>query len=389
MSSTRQIKDNEWKLDPKMRFEVVGDFTSDDPLKVIETLIEEKQHAFLDEKASLIGDFYKREEFEKERSARKLLIELVKEYTKISFKNTQKTLSTGGIERYNEYLLLDKIHKMLRDEVEKAINFLFGFKVNGKRLIKRKGESARHYLMRYLFLSHLNERYGVRKFEEEFSKLKEVLRAFSNGTVDKKEWEKVAKRADLYVTLRNGEKYWVEIETKRGKWEKKFKNLKSMLKYYPDLFDKVVFVSSDLPYVVLDAGLKAAMKSSFPRKKIDFYFIDFENGNIYHAVNPRIVKTQYGDQLIDFIADYDLKIKIKISDPNARSQLNKIREKVILPLMRMDVDEEKVREDAEEYRRIISFWRRRIRKHYFSEKDLTFKKEALSKIKNNYPFLYK
>ncbi|MEE8168133.1 MAG: hypothetical protein V3T58_04605 [Candidatus Hydrothermarchaeales archaeon] len=59
-----KIKNKEWKVDPKIKIEFVGDFSSDDPLKEIETLIREIQEAFLEEKLSLVGEFYTKADFE-------------------------------------------------------------------------------------------------------------------------------------------------------------------------------------------------------------------------------------------------------------------------------------------------------------------------------------
>ncbi len=199
-----KIKNKEWKLDPKIKIEFVGNFSSDDPLKEIETLIRENQEAFLEEKLSLVGEFYAKADFYREKSARKLLIRSISKYGDLAFKNMVRTICVRESKKGNTYLLLDETYRLLTEEIEKAINCLFGFEINGKTLIKRKGETARHYLMKYIFLRYLNEKFGVLDFKEEYSKLKEVLRAFSTGVATSNEWEKVAKRADLYITLKSG-----------------------------------------------------------------------------------------------------------------------------------------------------------------------------------------
>ena len=139
-----------------------------------------------------------------------------------------------------------------------------------------------HYLMRYVILEYLNKKYSVRDFQEEYSKLKKVFDSFAKGEAGKKEFEKIAKRADLYVILNNGSKLWIEVERTKSSSEinKKLKRLMIMLSHFPNLFDKLMFVFSSPIYYMAEATLTEAREIGFPEEKLEFYEVNLRENRI-------------------------------------------------------------------------------------------------------------
>jgi len=381
------LKDK-WKLDPHCEGEIES--LSTNALGEIEEAIKEKGKEFTEESYPWVkSDILTEKEFFKEKEARENLLNSF-----ILYERVCKRFIKGSEGNY--YLLLNETWKKIRDELNIAVNEVFGLEINEKRLKKGKGESMEHYLMRYAILEYLNKKYGVRDFQEEYSKLKEVFGSFAKGEAGEKEWEKIAKRADLYVILNNGSKLWIEVErtTSSSELNKKLERLKIMLSHYPNLFDRVVFVFPSSLYFITEASLTEAREIGFPEEKLDFYEVNLRENRIIQLTNPKLVNVEFGDRMLDMIAD-------GISEPTKKTAIGvkqTVKETVIIPLVKKEWDEEYVRSKREEIKRLISFWRKHTRKRFFgatideikkSEEDVEFKKGALKKIKKNYPFLLK
>lgn len=379
------LKDK-WKLDPKCAVNI-DDLTFE--TLNIEEVIREKGMEFTDENYHWVErNILTGEAFSKEKEARACMLNLFILYERVA------TGSMRGSED-NDYLLLNETCKKIRDEFNRAINKVFCIKINEKRLHKRSGESMEHYLMRCAILDYLNKKFGVKDFKEEYSKLKEVLDNVAKGASEDKEWEKVAKRADLYVILIDESKLWIEVErtTSSSEITKKLKRLKVMLSHFPNLFDKVVFVFSSLIVGMAEAVLTEAREIGFPEEKIEIYEVNIQEGKIIQFTNLRLIDVEFGDRMLDMIAD-------GCGEPTkktARVARDTIKEKVIIPLVNNEWDYEYVTSKKEKLRRLISFWRKHTRKLVFgyldetkkSEIDVEFKINALKTIKQNYPFLLK
>jgi len=222
---------NKWKLDPD---KVEVEFLSPIPSGDVEKTVEERRKKFTDARRDILNE----KDFSKENEARESLLNTFLLYESVC----KESMVESGAENY--YLLLSETWKKMRDELNIAMNEVFSLEINGKRLNKGKGESMEHYLMKHAILDYLNKKYGIRDFQEEYSKLKEVIESFAKGEAGEEEWGKIAKRADVYVTLKDGSKLWVEVErtTNSTELKKKLEKLKIMLSHFPDLFDKAVFV---------------------------------------------------------------------------------------------------------------------------------------------------
>lgn len=241
----------------------------------------------------------------------------------------------------------------------------------------------------------MNEKYGVRDFQEEYSKLKEVFESYARGEVGDGEWEKIAKRADLYLVLNDGSKLWIEVErtTSSSELNKKLGRLMVMLSHFPNLFDKVVFVfSSDIPFRA-EATLTEAREIRFPKEKLEFYEVNLRDNRVIHLTDPKLIGVVFGDRILDLIADGFYEPTKK----TARVINERVKEKVIIPLVNNEWDNEYVVSKKEKIKRLISFWRKHTRKLTFGElteieeskEKVKFKKEALAKIQQDYPFLLK
>ncbi|NMX20938.1 hypothetical protein C5S30_00540 [ANME-1 cluster archaeon GoMg4] len=376
------LKDK-WKLDPNCEGEIES--LSSKAFMGSEKAIKEKGKEFTDESHPWVkSNILTEEEFLKEKEARENLLNIFLLYEKVC-----KRYMEGAEE--NHYLLLSETWEKIRDELNRAVNEVFSLEINEKRLKKGKGESMEHYLMRYAILEYLNEKYGVRDFQEEYSKIKEVFESFVKGESGENEWEKIAKRADLYVILNNGSKLWIEVERTKSSSElnKKLKRLKIMLSHFPDLFDKVVFVFPSFILGMAEATLTEAREIEFPEEKLEFYKVNLRENRIVQLTSAKLVDVEFGDRILDMIAD-------GIFEPTkktAREVKDRVKEKVIIPLINKEWDEEYVKSKKEEIKRLISFWRKHTRiipsgpGIEKSRKDVEFKKEALEKIKQTYPFL--
>ncbi len=379
------LKDK-WKLDPKG--EVNIDDLTFETLK-IEEVIREKGREFTDGNYQWVErNTLTDEEFSKEKEARACMLNLFILYERVVTRSMRCSED-------NYYLLLNETWKKIRDELNRAINEVFCIKINEKRLYKRNGESMEHYLMRCAILDYLNKNFGVKDFQEEYSKLKEVLDNVARGASEDTEWEKVAKRADLYVTLNDESKLWIEVErtTSSSEITKKLKRLKVMLSHYPNLFDKVVFAYSSPIVGMTEGTLTEAREIGFPEEQLEIYEISLQENKIIRFANPRLTDVEFGDRMLDMIAD-------GFGEPSkktARVARDRIKEKVIIPLVNNEWDNEYVISKKEKIKRLISFWRKHTRKLVFgaldeikkSEIDVEFKINALKTIKQNYPFLLK
>lgn len=377
------LKDK-WKLDPNCGGEIES--PSSKGFEGIEKAIKEKGKEFTDESHQWVqSNILTKEEFFKEKEARESLLDVFLLYERVCER------SVNGSEE-NYYLLLSETWEKIINEINIAVNKVFSLKINGKGLNKGKGESMEHYLMRYVIIGYLNEKYGIRDFQEEYSKLKEVLESFAKGEAGEKELEKIAKRADIYVVLNDGSKLWIEAErtTSSPELKKKLERLKTMLSHYPNLFDKVVFVFPSSLNLMTEAMLTEAREIGFPEEKLEFYEVNLRENKIIQLTNPKLIDVEFGDRMLDWIADgFD-----GPTGKTAREVTDKIKENVIIPLVNKEWGEEYVISKKEKIKRLISFWRKRTRKLAFgklteiekAEKAVEFKKEALKKIKQNYPF---
>lgn len=233
------VLSDKWKLNPKSKVERY-DFSVKNPVDVIDEAIDESRTEFTDESLHWVTEkVLKTEEFLAEKEARESLLRTIRLYARTCKINELKE---------NYFFLLDDTFKKIMNELNIDVNRIFTFELNGEKLNKRNGESMEHYLMRVFILESLHEKHGVREFHEEYSKLKEVLRGFLKGKADEKEWEKIAKRADLYVVLNDGVKLWIEVErtTSTSEMKKKLERLKTIFWYFPKMIDKVVFVFLDV-----------------------------------------------------------------------------------------------------------------------------------------------
>ncbi len=372
------VLSDKWKLNPKSKVERY-DFSVKNSIDVIDEAIDESRTEFTDESLHWVREkVLKKEEFLAEKEARESLLRTIRLYAR-----------TCKIKKLKEnyFFLLDDTFKKIMNELNIAVNRIFTFELNGEKLSKRKGESMEHYLMRVFILESLHEKHGVREFHEEYSKLKEVLRGFLEGKADEKEWEKIAKRADLYVVLNDGTKLWIEVErtTSTSEMKKKLERLKTISSYFPKMIDKVVFVFPNLSLAMAEATLAEARKVKFPVRKLEFYEVNLREATFLHLIipSPKLVKTEFGDRVIDMIADGDAKPTGK----TAMIYKDRICDKIVIPLITCKFGQKWVEDRKDKIKRLIHFWRIHTRKFFVSEKEIKFKKKALSKIKENYPFL--
>lgn len=369
-----------WKLNPESKVEIY-DFSMKSSIDVMNKVIGESGAEFTDENFHWVKEkVLKKEEFLAEKKARESLLRTIRLYAK-----TCESFTKAFKENY--FFLLDETFKKIKNELNIAVNKIFVSQLNGEKLNKRKGESMEHYLMRGFILERLHEKYGVREFHEEYSKLKEVLRGFLEGKVSEKEWEKIAKRADLYVILNDGTKLWIEVErtTNTSEINKKLKRLETILSYFPEMIDKVVFVFPSLLWPMAEATLVEARKIKFPADKLEFHEVNLREAAFRHLIvpNPKLVKTEFGDRVIDMIADGYLTPRGK----TAMIYKDRIHKKIVIPLITNKLEQKWVKDRKDKIKRLIHFWRIHTRRWCVTEKEIKFKKKALNKIKQNYPFL--
>ena len=368
---------DKWKIDPNCKVE---EEELPQNFNEVEKIIKEKGKEFTEESYQWVETgVLSEEEFVNEREARNNLLNSILSYAKVCRR------FTGTKE--NNYLLIDEVWKKIRDELNTAVNQVFSPVISGKKLKKRKGESMEHYLMRCAILVYLDRKCGVKEFQEEYSKLKEVFENFMRGVAGENEWEKVAKRADLYVILNNGSRLWIEVEraTSSSEFSEKLKRLRTVLSHSPNLFDKVVFVFPSLIAPMAESELAEARKIGFPEEKLEFYEVNLRENKIIHLVDPKLVDLEFGDRILDMIADGFVEPRKK----TAKMYRERVEKEIIIPLVRREWSEEYVISKKEKIRRLIRFWRKHTRKHFSPEEKVEFKEHALKKIKQNYPFLLK
>lgn len=372
---------NRWKLDPSCKAEAYT-LISGNPIKELDKAIDEGKIEFTDENYHWVEErILGKDEFLAEKEARESLLHTIFLYAK----TCKRFVKINKIEE-NYYFILHETLKKVVDELNVAVNKIFAFERDGKRLTKRKGESMEHYLMRGIILQHLDEKYGVKNFHEEYSKLKEVLREFSEGKGDEKEWNKIAKRADLYVILHDGTKLWIEVErtTNSSELSKKLKRIKTILSYFPELIDRVVFIFPGIFAGMMEGTLVEAKRIRFPIRKLEFYEMNLREARLMHAIKCKLVKTEFGNRMLDGIADSTM-------NPTGKTAMmtkDIIREKIIMPLITNKFERKWIYEKQDKIKRLIRFWR--IRAGRFGSlvpNEIKFKKSALKKIKKDYPFL--
>jgi hypothetical protein len=372
-----------WKIDENAaKIEIVERLCENTYFTKLEDTISKNKNAFVQEKyVWLDRDFADKGLILKESKAREKLTDLLMNYLKVC----QMEFASAPEKELNQFLLLNNTLKKIADDTQEAISKIFYFDVGKWTLRKKKGETAEHYLLKCIIADFLNKTYKIKELEEEHSKLKEVLQSLKNGTATQNEWKKIAKRADLYIVLEDGKRFWVEVERSFNSEsiKKKVKKLKLMLSQFPDLFDKVVVVSSSC-YLAALGYLQEAKEVRFPEDKFDFYGVDLQKGEVQHVENARLVKTKFGDILLDIIAGGG-----SCKGKTAQSAKDTIERDVILPLFNGKISKKKVQRDLVEYKNLIRFWRRRISKMLSNEGEIERKKELLMKVKQNYPFLIK
>lgn len=383
------VLNNKWKLNNLGYIHSsIGSFDE------IEKYVQKRGEKFIYEKQQMVDNNIINEDYLSiEKEARKCLLNVFIYYEKIL-----KTDNPG----LNNYLLLCEVWNKIIDEVNTAINKIFNLEINGKKLRKKKGESIKHYITRYIVLNYLNNRYGVRDFQEEYPKLKEAFERSLNGNIN---WRRIVRRADLYVTLNDGQKLWIEVETvlKNREIENKLKRANDMFSEFIDLFDKVVYVfpgNFDNFFIYLMAEtilakareLAEAKKNSHIEDKIEIYFVDLENGMIFELTNCSLVDLEFGDRIVDLVADGMIcKLPRKIRTETT----HKIKEKVIMPLIKGEFDTEFIHTKKEKLKRLVSFWKKytiikpfgTVDEIMKSKDDVKFKNYALKIIKQKFPYL--
>jgi hypothetical protein len=371
---------NRWKLDSSCKAE---DYIiiSGNPIKELEKAINEGKIEFTDENYHWVEEkILEKDEFLNEKEARDNLLQTILLYAR----TCKRFVEINKIEE-NYYFVLHETLKKVVDELNVVVNKIFAFERNGKRLTKGKGESMEHYLMRGIILQHLDEKFGVKDFHEEYSKLKEVLRKFLKGEGNEKEWKKIAERADLYVILRDGTKLWIEVERTANSSElnKKLKRIKTVLSYFPELIDKVVFIFSGILGGAMEGTLVEAKTIGFPVEKLEFYEINLREARLMHAIRPKLVKTEFEDRILDGIADGTMKLTGK----TAMMAKDRIRKRIIMPLINNKFERKWVNEKQDKIKRLIHFWRIRVGKCTARTNEIKSKENALKKIKSDYSFL--
>lgn len=370
-----------WKLDPKTQFFEVADLCSRNPLTDLMGVIKQKGSKFVDEHAAWVTQgVIQTTDFQMEREARKQLLKALLQYAKISntwlrktqqFKPSLHALSCETVRKMNE-------------ELASLISQVFSFQIGKFTLTKRKGESIYHFLCRYLIADYLGRTIGIRELYEEYSKMKEALRSIMVGEEPKEAWKKIAKRSDLYLVLKDGQKIWLEAELGHNSEEirKKLRRLRKLMKVFPSLIDKIIIVSPvSLPMMTL-GYLQEARELGILQKIFEFYQIDIVNGKVLRAQDARVIKTEFGNAFIDMVADGVIK------GGHYMPELEKIRSEIIRPLANGTINPRVVQNKARKYRNIVTFWRKGITVMKFPPKAIQEKHRLVVMIKKNYPFLF-
>lgn len=373
------LMSNTWKLNPSCKCET-SRLSGLDPIEELQKAIDRGGSFFTEERYHWVEEkILEKDEFLAEKKAKEQLLKTLLLYA--------RTIKTGKNEENYYYFVLSELLKKMNDELDIATNKLFAFERNGKRLTKRGGESMEHYLMRVIILQYLDEKYSVKDFHEEYSKLREVLKEFLNGKGNEKEWEKIAKRADLYVILQDGTKLWIEVDRTRNSraLNKKLSRIKTVLSLYPDLVDKVTLVFSDfLNGAMIKGTLVEANGLGFPVDRLEFYEVNLREDRFRHAIKPSLIKAEFGDELLDMIADGSMNPSGKV----AMMAKNLIYKEIIVRLVNNDFEQKWVIEKQGKLKRLIRFWRIRVGKfRQIIPNEIELKEKALKKIKTDYPIL--
>lgn len=375
--------DDTWKLANTSKFEIYNSEDESNPYEEILKTIEENKKVFVNEsKEWLDKKVIDENEFRIEQQAREALVQSLLLYAK----HQERFFKWNKI-KPNYPLTVYHTFEEIKKELDRAVNKIFTFDFNGQKIIKKHGETMEHYLMRGIILQFLHQNLGVKEFYEEYSKLDEILNAILESEGKRQElWKKVAKRADLYVVLSDGTKLWIEIErsTSNQCLNEKIQNVKNMADYYPELFDQVLFVFPDMIQYMALATLIEANKIGFPTEKLAFYEVNLRTNQILHGVNLTLAHTEFGDGLLDMIADgYS-----EVTGKTALLISKKIQEKIIIPLLNNQLEQQWIVDRKHQIQRLITFWRKRTNKFTVRSTEVEFKIASIQELQKKYPYLF-
>jgi hypothetical protein len=373
--------DDRWKLDPACKFDGYN-ISSTNYYEQFEKIIIEHGAIFTDESKQWVAkQVIDEKDFLTEKQARETLLKAFLLYAK-----TRERYFRWNKVEGNYLIALNETFETMKKELDIIANKLFTFELNGQKMAKHRGETMEHYLMREVVLQYFNDyQGGVDSFVEEYLQIKEVLEKIAQGKNDKDLWKEASKRADLYIVLKNGQKLWVEVErtTNSKELNEKLTRIQVVTSRCPDLIDKVVFVFPGLISAFLEGLLVEARKVGFPEDRLDVLEVNLKENQILYAISPKLVSTEFGDRLLDMIAD-------GIQNPSGAVGLiarDRIYQKIIMPLFNNTLEKQWINEKHDKIRRLVRFWRIRTGKLTATAKELEFKEKAVRKIKKDYPFL--
>jgi hypothetical protein len=373
--------DDRWKLDPACKFDGYN-IGSSNYYEEFKKIINENGTIFTDESQQWVAkQVIDEKDFLTEKQARETLLKAFLLYAK-----TRERYFKWNKVKGNYLIALNETFEAMKKELDIVANKLFTFELNGQKMAKQRGETMEHYLMREVMLQYFNDyRGGVGSFVEEYSQIKDVLEKIVQGKDNKDIWKEASKRADLYVVLKDGQKLWVEVErtTNSKELNEKLAKIQVVTSLCPGLVDKVVFVFPGLISVMLEGLLVEARKVGFSEDMLEVFEVNLRENQILQAISPKLVSTEFGDRLLDMIAD-------GIQNPSGAVGLmarDKICQKIILPLFDNNPEKEWITEKRDKTRRLVRFWRIRTGKLTATTKELEFKEKAIRKIKKDYPFL--
>jgi hypothetical protein len=373
--------DDRWKLDPACKFDGYN-IGSSNYYEEFKKIINENGTIFTDESQQWVAkQVIDEKDFLTEKQARETLLKAFLLYAK-----TRERYFKWNKVKGNYLIALNETFEAMKKELDIVANKLFTFELDGQKMAKQRGETMEHYLMREVMLQYFNDyRGGVDSFVEEYSQIRDVLEKIAQGKSDKDIWKEASKRADLYVVLKNGQKLWVEVErtTNSKELNDKLTKIQAVTSLCPGLIDKVVFVFPGLISAMLEGLLIEARKVCFPEDMLEVFEVNLRENQILQAISPKLVSTEFGDRLLDMIAD-------GIQNPSGAVGLmarDRIYQKIILPLFDNNPEKQWITEKRDKTRRLVRFWRIRTGKLTATAKELEFKEKAIRKIKKDYPFL--
>ncbi|MGD6810889.1 MAG: hypothetical protein ACQCN3_14420 [Candidatus Bathyarchaeia archaeon] len=365
-----------------VEFDCYNNIGSSDYYEEFEKIINENGTNFTDESQQWVAkQIIDEKDFLAEKQARETLLKAFLLYTK-----TRERYFRWNKVKGNYLIALNETFEAMKKELDLVANKLFTFELNGQKMAKQRGETMEHYLMREVVLQYFDDyRGGIDSFVEEYSQIKEVLEKIAQGKNDKDIWKEASKRADLYVILKNGQKLWVEVErtTNSKELNEKLTKIQRVTSLCPGLIDKVVFVFPGLISAMLEGLLVEARKVGFPEDMLEVFEVNLRENQILYAINPKLVSTEFGDRVLDTIAD-------GIQNPSGvvgQMARERIYQKIILPLFENNPEKQWITEKRDKTRRLVRFWRIRTGKLTATAKELEFKEKAIRKIKKEYPFL--